>query len=98
MNINNLSQFKKALTLGSVWETFYFDNAGAYASLGVRPVSIKQTNAVAFKTPSGTDSWLHYDKANMYSFNDGKVQVYTHRRRAGQDEKVLLLEYRLISK
>lgn len=76
------SAFKRALTLGSVWEAFHH---GSESSLGVRPVSIVQTNGVAFRTDRGTDSWLYFDdKDTGFVLNDdGSFSKYY------QDEKLL---------
>lgn len=90
--MKNLSDFKKALTLGSNWETIY--HQGTFTgrdengkpiyeakSAGVRPVSIVQSNSVAFKTLRGDgatqDSWLQWPKAKDCKFpNEDTIEVY----------------------
>lgn len=76
------SAFKRALTLGSVWEAFHH---GSESSLGARSVSIVQTNGVVFKTDRNTDSCLYFDdKDTGYVLNDdGSFSIYY------QDEKLL---------
>ena len=87
--INSLADFKRALTVGSVWEATYLGE-GIREVLGIRPVVIKQSNSVAFKTPNGA-SWLEFGKAKNYSFNSGSVFV--------KDEITgdLILEYRPVN-
>ena len=74
--ITNLAQFKRALTIGSVWQAYHYDSHGNKSPLGERPVSIKQSNAIAFRTNEGKDSWMHFDKAENYEFKDDKVFIY----------------------
>lgn len=90
--MKNLSDFKKALTLGSNWDTIHHqsifvgrdeNDKCVYKpkSLGVRAVSIVQSNSVAFLTTKtdGTtsDSWLAWPKAKDCKFpNEDTVEVY----------------------
>lgn len=83
--MKNLSQFKKRIKVGDkVLTTFHKTFIGrdpetgnviyADSSLGVRPVSIVQSNSFAFKTEKkdGTfsDSWCDFPKASKCSFPD----------------------------
>ena len=96
--IKNLSQFKKALVIGSKWHCFHYGFSSEHEAkdMGIRPVSIKQTNSVAFKTirTDGTecDSWHGFGKASQYTFENGKVQVLN--KCAGNNK--VLMEYELI--
>lgn len=81
------SAFKRALALGSMWSTYnHLDNV----HLGVRSVSIVQSNGVAFKTSHG-DSWLRFDDADSdyVSPCPGTFQVY--------ENDTLVLTYQLQS-
>jgi hypothetical protein len=71
----SLAQFKRDLTIGSKWHCY---NHWFNTDMGIRPVSIKQRNAVAFKTGSG-NSWHHFEKASNYLFviTDGKLSAVT---------------------
>ena len=90
--MKTLADFKRALTLGSTWEAINYLRPDNPLNLGIRQVSIKQTNRVAFKTPSGNDSWLDFDKADCYEFIDNNiVKCYW-----GDDDKRLIMQYRLI--
>lgn len=68
--MKNLSQFKKALTVGSRWKL-------EAEWLGEQPeeriVEVVQTNAVAFRRPNGKLSWLYFDKAADWEFKDGSA-------------------------
>jgi hypothetical protein len=77
--------FKRALTLGSIWQAYYHPTA---KELGIRAVSIVQGNGVAFKTPKG-DSWLRFDDSGADYVNPcpGTFQVY--------DGDELVLTYQL---
>ena len=94
MSVKNLSQFKKALTIGSKWKCTYFFGT-TVKEIGTREVSIKQTNAVAFKTETG-DSWLQFNSAKYYRFENGKIQVFSESGRIGDTELRLNLEYELV--
>jgi hypothetical protein len=69
------AEFKRQLVLGSIWTTF---DHRSDKLLGVRSVSIVQTNAVAFKTDRG-DSWLSLnDKTADYTNPaPGTFQLYS---------------------
>lgn len=67
--MKTLKDLKKALEKGSKWHCYnhLFKN-----DLGIREVSIVQSNAIAFKTHRG-DSWLQYPKKSEVIFHaDGK--------------------------
>jgi hypothetical protein len=68
------SLFKKELALGTIWNTY---NHLDKVNLVDRPVSIVQTNAVAFKSPRG-DSWLRFDDKTATYTNPapGFFQIY----------------------
>ena len=91
--ITNLAQFKRALTIGSVWQAYHYDHKHNKSDLGARPVSIKQSNAVAFKTKEDKDSWMHFSKAECYEFKDDKVFIYWPRCEFGNTPRQLVLEY-----
>lgn len=90
--MKSLADFKRALTLGSIWETVYHlgtfkgnDTQGKAQyepkNIGQRPVSIVKSNSVAFKTTKadGTtyDSWLQWPKASECKFpNENTLEVY----------------------
>jgi len=99
--MRNLADFKRALTLGSRWDTIMHtgkfigrdeNNKPHYIPtiLEDRPVSIVQSNSVAFKTTrtDGTevDSWLQWPKAKDCVFNDNEINVY--------QDGVLILTYK----
>lgn len=90
--MKNLSDFKRALTLGSKWETIRHlgifkgkdsNNKPIYEpiNIGIREVSVIRSYAVAFKTlqPDGTyiDSYLVLPKAKDCKFiNEKEVEIY----------------------
>jgi hypothetical protein len=89
-HINTLSDFKKLCTIGTMVNSLYHkeftgsrDEKGnpVYKTIEREPreVSIKQTNAIAFKTTKadGTmvDSWFHFPKSSECSFENGKMLV-----------------------
>lgn len=101
--ICNLSQFKKALVLGSKWHMVYhldFDHRNPDGSIvfrdkdnGVRDVSIVQTNAVAFRRPDGKDSWLHFGKASEWRFENEKAIHLTPRDNSANSPLIDTLTY-----
>lgn len=67
MNIQNLAQFKRALTLGSQWESTYLTLKGQEPKL--RVVTKVQTTGVYMSLPgSGRDSYMQFGKATEYDF------------------------------
>lgn len=97
--MKNLADFKKRLTIGSKWSAKHHHtfagrdekNAPIYNTkdLGVREVSIVQTNAVAFKTTRTdgevVDSWLQFPKAKECKFTDNSIEIY--------EDNTLILSY-----
>ncbi len=88
--MKNLADFKKLATIGSKWEAKHHltfagrdENGKAIYTtkdLGVREVSIKQSNSIAFKQvkTDGTisDSWLQYPKASDCKFTNDSIEIY----------------------
>lgn len=71
--ITNLAQFKKAMVVGSRWETVYI---GQRLGLITRTIKIQQTNGVKFSPlegQKGTGSWHYFGAAKDYSFDDGVI-------------------------
>lgn len=68
--MKNLAEFKRRLQVGQLVHTFNH-NTG---DMGIRPVSIVQSNSFAFKTtkPDGkiVDSWCEYPKAKDFEIVD----------------------------
>ena len=63
--------FKRELTLGSLWSAFnHLDNK----HLGLRAVSVVQTNSIAFKTDRG-DSWIQFT-GDIVNPAPGTFEVY----------------------
>ena len=75
MKIENLSQLKKALNVGTALKIEYA-NADAFARKNLngltRKIIKKQSNAIQFEN----GSWLFWEKASRYSFFDGGFSVY----------------------
>jgi hypothetical protein len=89
--MKNLSQFRKALTIGSEWTCeSYSDNPAYCRGPNPRMVVHVQSNAVAFSTPAfpydgnphKNGSWLYFDGANgkaaNWSFPDESTAVFTY--------------------
>lgn len=75
MKIENLSQLKKALNVGTALKIEYANaNAFQRANLNglTRKIIKKQSNAIQFEN----GSWLFWEKASRYSFFDGGFSVY----------------------
>ncbi len=80
----NLNQFKKQITIGQIYTAY---NHVMDTFLGIREISIIQTNAVAFKTQEGKNSWLYFPKAKDFRSIDGNTfQIY--------EDDTLVLTYR----
>ena len=100
--ITNLAQFKRALTLGSLWEATNYLVPDKAHVFGVRPVSIVKTNKVAFRTPDGRDSWHNFATADCYEFINGDtVLIYWPEVKAGNSQsfdspRKLIMQYKLI--
>ena len=85
-----LAEFKRVIEVGDLVETYHFGNSFMPAkSLGIRPVSIKQTNAIAFRTDRGTDSWIQYPKASSAEVKDNTLYVL-------QESGKPMLSYKII--
>jgi hypothetical protein len=89
--VKNLSQFRKALTIGSEWTCESFSDNPAYRR-GPNPRTVVhvQSNAVAFSKPGvpydgdphKSGSWLYFDGANgkaaNWSFPDNNTAIFTY--------------------
>jgi len=77
----SLSEFKRQLQLGSKWHCFHHgfgddqERQKTKKDMGEREVSKVQSNAVAFKTDRGTDSWLWFPKASEIKFENGAYTI-----------------------
>ncbi len=73
--MKTIADIKRAMTVGSKWHTVHHGYAPDWTpqDMGVRAISIAQTNSVAFRTIRGADSWIQFPKKNQVIFhNDGK--------------------------
>lgn len=61
----NLAAFKKLCVKGVQVHGIH----ARLGDLGIRPISIVQSNAIAFRTDKGTDSWVHFPKAKDIVYN-----------------------------
>lgn len=114
--MKNLSDFKKRLQVGSKLHTIYHQKfigrhengsgepVWGIEDRGVREISIRQSNAFAFKTQKtdGTfhDTWCHYPKASQCNFIDADtMQILEPDGRVREGEKPLIpiLTYKFIS-
>ena len=113
ITFNNLSEFKRNLKLGvklhAVNHTAFAgrkaDSRVIYKDLdlGVRPVSIVQSNSFALKTvkTDGTevDSWCSYPKASQCIIKDNALTILEedgrHPRREGQN-MIPVLTYKFV--
>jgi hypothetical protein len=70
--MKTLADIKKAMRLGTKWRMIHCGYPPHFKSTdhGIREVSIVQTNAIAFRTDSGSDSWLQWPKAKQIRFFD----------------------------
>jgi len=84
----NFAEAKRALVIGSRWDCKFY-GFGQIKKLGVRKVSIVQSNAVAFKTDKG-DSWLYFPKAKDVRLTRKGFDIY--------EDNQKLLSYELIEK
>lgn len=103
--MKTFAEFKRALTLGTLVHTVHHqtitgrDESGISVlgdkDMGTRPVSIVQTNAIAFRTEKGTDSWIHWPAAKDVVIKDNTMIVYDHdcRFRDRTNPKIKLLTY-----
>jgi len=93
MNINNLSQFKAALKVALANKQDIHTINANVGDMGVRKLSVVQTNSFAFFTPRDggfVDSWCQFEKAQNYEFsNSNVVKVYW----GEGDRRSLILTY-----
>lgn len=91
--MKTLADFKRRLTVGTQLETI---NAN-YGNMGIRPVSIVQTNAFALKTTkkdgSTTDSWCDFPKAKNFEAVDKNTANIYWETRNGRE---LILTYKFV--
>lgn len=82
--MKTLADIRRAMVVGSKWHCF---NHLFNKDMGVREISIKRTNAVAFKTGAG-NSWIEFPKASEVKIHeDGNgFDVF--------DNEVILLTYK----
>lgn len=87
---NNVAEFKRFLKVGvKLKATLHKGFAGrddegkviyCDRDLGIRPVSIVQTNSFAFKTVNSkgevVDSWCHFPAASDAKVENGKITIY----------------------
>lgn len=92
--MKTLSDFKRALTVGSKWECIHCPSGN---NLGIREVAAIQSASVGFHHGENI-SWLYFPKAKEVEFQDGWVLIYgTSTYYLGNEEKEdrrLLLKYR----
>lgn len=106
--MKNLADFKRALIIGTkVQTTFHLDFKGRNEDgtpiygdkdRGIRPVSIVQSNSVAFEQVltdgKKQDQWLQWPKASDCEFTgDNTVVIYETSR---EGKKVKVLTYKIV--
>lgn len=76
--MKNLTEFKRALVVGSKWECFDMTNEKRN---GIRTVKKLQTNSVQFEwvNQNGVNEtpWLEFPKAAFCTFNEDAITIYT---------------------
>jgi hypothetical protein len=91
--MKTLADFKRRLKVGVRIETI---NAN-YGSMGVRPISIVQSNSFAFKTVKTTgetvDSWCEYPKAKDFEIVDKDTAIIYWETNKGREP---ILTYKFI--
>lgn len=88
--MKTLTDFKRALTLGSIWNCTHVSSG---KSLGDRTVVKVQSNAVTFENIDGVTSSLYFPKASEYEFNNGKAEIYYPACIADDKPRRLILTY-----
>ncbi|MFZ1517029.1 MAG: hypothetical protein WAT21_16605 [Saprospiraceae bacterium] len=84
----NLAAFKKLCVKGAKVHCIH----AKYGDMGIRTISVVQSNAVAFRTKSGSDSYLYFPKAKDLVYNkDADTWVIL-----SSDKKEPLLYYKFI--
>jgi len=110
MEFKTISEFKKKLELGvklhGINHTHFNgrDKDGVIIfkdlDLGIREVSIKQTNSFALKTTKKdgtvTDSWCGYPKASECVIKDNTLVIYQEDFRSNMSGKIKILTYKPI--
>lgn len=61
----NLSEFKRLCVKGAMVHCIHVK----FGDMGIRPISVVQSNSIAFRTPSGSDSYLYFPKAKNIRYN-----------------------------
>lgn len=95
--MKSFAEFKRACTVGRKlhtihhgYQTFPWKQP---MDMGVREISIVQSNAIAFRTDRGTDSWLHWPKASMVEVEGVTLKVYEELR---ENPRRHILTYTLV--
>lgn len=70
--MKNLTELKKRLVIGAKLIAY---NHIDKKDLGERVLSIKQTNAVAFRLENGKDSWLQMPKASEVTLRENSFTI-----------------------
>ena len=86
-NMKTLSDFKRALTLGSKWHAIFHYNE-KQSELGTGEVIKVQSNAVKFKRGE-KESWLHFPKSSHFSISNDVACIFV----GEGEEKTLRLTY-----
>lgn len=91
--MKTLADFKRRIQVGVELETIH----AKYGSMGVRPVSIVQSNSFAMKTKKtdGTtsDSWCDYPKAkNFEAVDENTANIYWETKNGRE----LILTYKFV--
>lgn len=91
--MKTLADVKRALVKGSKWEAIHlgWKDGDKPTPLGIREVSIVQSNGVAFKTEHGTDSWLYYPPASEVRVHESGFTILVE----GTDRP--LLSYKMVA-
>ena len=85
--MKTLSDFKRALKLGSRWHAIFHLNS-MQNELGTGEVVLVRSNAVKFKR-GDKESWLYFPKASHFSVSNDVACIYV----GEGDEKTLRLTY-----
>lgn len=72
--MKTIADLKRKMTLGSKWHCIHHGFAPNWTQndMGIRPISIVQSNSIAFRTQRGTDSWISWPKKNQVIFHSDK--------------------------
>jgi hypothetical protein len=67
-----VADIKRKMTIGSKWHTMHHGYYPTFEEkdLGIRVVSIIQSNSYAFRTPDGSNSWGNWPKKSEVIFHD----------------------------